>query len=125
MVGYSRYFLFQFFHAGKGRGSEKKSSAVGKGTARVLLGSSERDRRRRERPLPERIEFFGAARESGFRGRSRPAQPVEQVDGREPKGERRGRVCNGCTGAGTDRCHRRVPVPAYPLLPLMPTLFLR
>lgn len=42
---------------------------------------------------------------------TRPAQPVEQVDRSEPACERGGRVCGGCTHAGTGRCHRGSPPP--------------
>lgn len=76
MVRFSRYFLFQLFRAEKGRGSEHKSRALGRGTAGDLLGSSQRERERRQKiqgeTATQTLEW-----EAGARGK-RPAQPVEQ-----------------------------------------------
>ncbi|ELK08299.1 hypothetical protein PAL_GLEAN10012352 [Pteropus alecto] len=79
MVRFSRYFLFQSFSAGKGRGSEKKSSAVGKKLTRSFGVIRKKDTETQGEIATRKHRAFEAARESGSRGTSRPAQPVEQV----------------------------------------------
>lgn len=80
MVRFSRYFLFQSFGAGKGRGSEKKSSAVGKKPTRSFGVIRKKDTETQGETVIRKVRAFEAARESGSLGTSRPAQPVEQVD---------------------------------------------
>lgn len=126
MVGFSRYFLFQSFGAGKGKDSDKNLIECSrerdyKGSFGVVR-ERKRDNRDREGPRPE-LTVWEQSGESGLQGTSRPAQPVEQVDRSEPKCEYRGRAFGGCTRTRTDRCGCRVPSPAHPLLSLTPTVF--
>lgn len=98
---------FSFSFSGQGRGGVLERSPVQEGEE--LPGIFWGHRRERQEIQGE-IATRTLAWEWGWRG-TRPAQPVEQVDRSEPARGRRGRVCGGCTHAGTGRCHRGSPPP--------------